>query len=260
MQVTTGGNMTTSINKSISFSFHESHDVRIQLINGEPWFCLRDVCEILTVDRTSRLLRDLDKKGLADCHTLTNGGKQQLSFVNEPNLYRVIFRSNKPEAKQFQDWVFNEVLPSIRKTGKYEQPQTLPEAHEKFSSNDTQNLARIIAHMTQNFRFQNSWNNAIWYALRHVTGIPSPNQFEVRYIPAIAAECERIWQVTQHLQDLISDAEKTVIKRIVRKREDANLVLKQIEDILAAESSKNPLTDSIWKCHRSALINFEKRT
>ncbi|PAV02853.1 hypothetical protein CBG25_08480 [Arsenophonus sp. ENCA] len=170
--------MTTSTNKAISFSFHESHDVRIQLINGEPWFCLRDVCEILTVDRTSRLLRDLDKKGLADCHTLTNGGKQQLSFVNEPNLYRVIFRSNKPEAKLFQDWVFNEVLPSIRKTGKYEVIQNLPEAHEKFSSNDTQNLARIIAHITQNFRFQNSWNNAIWYALRHVTGIPSPNPFE----------------------------------------------------------------------------------
>ena len=101
------------------FQFNQSHDVRVQVISGEPWFCLADVCETLTVDRTSRLLRDLDEKGLADCHTLTKGGEQLLKFVNEPNIYRVIFRSNKSEAKQFQDWVFSDVLPSIRKQGQY---------------------------------------------------------------------------------------------------------------------------------------------
>ncbi|QBY43959.1 Rha family transcriptional regulator [Arsenophonus nasoniae] len=152
---------------------------------------------------------------------------------------------------------FNRMEAELHSAPKY-QPQT--EAHEKFSSKDTQNLARIIALMTQNFRFRDAWNNAIWYALREVTGIPSPNPFEVRYIPAIAEECERIWQVTQHLQELIVEAEKTVIKRIVRKREDANFVLKQIEDILASESSKNQLTNSLWKCHKAKLIDFEKRT
>ncbi|WP_063653452.1 Rha family transcriptional regulator [Candidatus Arsenophonus triatominarum] len=48
-------------------------------------------------------------------------------------------------------------------------PKYQPEAHEKFSNKDTQNLARIIALMTQNFRFRDAWNNAIWYALREVT-------------------------------------------------------------------------------------------
>ena len=47
-------------------------------------------------------------------YTPTNGGVQQLTYVNEPNLYRVIFRSNKEQAKQFQDWVFNEVLTSLK--------------------------------------------------------------------------------------------------------------------------------------------------
>ncbi|MCY1388632.1 hypothetical protein D9M71_34070 [compost metagenome] len=107
------------------FQFKQEHDIRIQVIDGEPWFCLADVCETLTVDRTSRLLRDLDEKGVADCQTLTKGGQQSLKFVNEPNLYRVIFRSNKPEAKQFQDWVFNEVLPDIRKHGRYEDHGTM---------------------------------------------------------------------------------------------------------------------------------------
>lgn len=74
------------------FSFQENHPVRVQVIDGEPWFCLKDICDTLTVPRTSRLLRDLDEKGLANCQSLTDGGIQQLRFINEPNLYRVIFR------------------------------------------------------------------------------------------------------------------------------------------------------------------------
>jgi prophage antirepressor-like protein len=106
------------------FNFN-NNGVRIVFdVNGEPLFCLADVCRILTVDRTSRLLRDLDAKGMADCHILTNGGTQKVKFVNEPNLYRIIFRSNKPEALSFQNWVFAEVLPTIRKTGSYSARQT----------------------------------------------------------------------------------------------------------------------------------------
>ena len=58
-------------------------------------------------------------------------GSKQVTFINEPNLYRVIFRSNKAEARQFQDWVFNEVLPTIRKTGSYNTKPTELTAKEK---------------------------------------------------------------------------------------------------------------------------------
>ena len=106
------------------FNFNE-HGVRIVLDrNNEPLFCLTDVCSVLSVSRTSRLLRELDSKGMADCHILTNGGTQKLKFINEPNLYRIIFRSNKPQALSFQNWVFSEVLPTIRKTGSYSARQT----------------------------------------------------------------------------------------------------------------------------------------
>jgi prophage antirepressor-like protein len=101
--------------------FNFNHNpVRVVLdINGEPWFCLADVYKPLDISRTSRLFRELDEKGVADYHTPTNGGIQKLKFINEPNLYRIIFRSNKPEAINFQNWVFAEVLPTIRKTGSY---------------------------------------------------------------------------------------------------------------------------------------------
>lgn len=111
------------MNPSI-FNFNE-HGVRIAFdANNEPLFCLADVCSVLSVSRTSRLLRELDSKGMADCHILTNGGTQKLKFINEPNLYRIIFRSNKPQALNFQNWVFSEVLPTIRKTGSYSARQT----------------------------------------------------------------------------------------------------------------------------------------
>lgn len=110
----------------IPFTFQQ-HSIRTTLIEGEPWFCLADVCAVLNVDRTSDLLRNLDAKGVVKNPTLTQGGEQQVKFVNEPNLYRVIFRSNKPEAKTFQDWVFNDVLPALRRQGRYETPGARPE-------------------------------------------------------------------------------------------------------------------------------------
>ncbi|WP_180072399.1 BRO family protein [Acinetobacter sp. YH12075] len=111
------------MNPSI-FNFNE-HGVRIVLDDSkEPWFCLTDVYKSLDISRTSRLFRELDAKGVADCHIPTNGGTQKLKFINEPNLYRIIFRSNKPQAMNFQNWVFTEVLPTIRKTGSYSARQT----------------------------------------------------------------------------------------------------------------------------------------
>ncbi|MFV5513784.1 Bro-N domain-containing protein [Acinetobacter gerneri] len=111
------------MNPSI-FNFN-NHSVRVVLDeNKEAWFCLADVYKSLDISRTSRLFRELDDKGVADYHTPTSGGIQKLKFINEPNLYRIIFRSNKSEALSFQDWVFADVLPTIRKTGSYSARQT----------------------------------------------------------------------------------------------------------------------------------------
>ena len=84
----------------------------------EPLFCLADVCRVLelTVQNTKQRL---NQKGVYSINTLTKGGTQSLLYVNEQNLYRVIMRSDKPQAEPFQDWVCGEVLPSIRKHGGY---------------------------------------------------------------------------------------------------------------------------------------------
>lgn len=90
--------------------------------NGDPWFVAKDVCKILELGnpRSSVALLDDDEKGV---HTIdTPGGRQEMSIISESGLYALVFRSRKPEAKSFSKWVRSEVLPAIRKTGRYEMP------------------------------------------------------------------------------------------------------------------------------------------
>lgn len=105
-------------NSLIQFDFN-SHPIRTFSIENQPHFCLKDVCDVLELSNSRMILERLDPKGVSQIDTLTNGGIQKITFINESNLYRVIFRSDKPQAKDFQDWVFEEVLPAIRKTGSY---------------------------------------------------------------------------------------------------------------------------------------------
>lgn len=86
---------------------------------GEPWFCLADVCKALALD-TSAVMRRLDD-GVITSNPIvdTLGRTQQANFVNEDGLYDTILDSRKPEAKVFRKWITGEVLPSIRKTGRY---------------------------------------------------------------------------------------------------------------------------------------------
>ena len=103
----------------IAYQFKNSN-IRIELKNNEPLFCLTDVANALNIKNHRDLAnKQLNPKGVEKIYTPTKGGKQELIFIDEANLYRVIFRSNKKEAIDFQNWVFEEVLPSIRKTGSY---------------------------------------------------------------------------------------------------------------------------------------------
>lgn len=125
--------------------------------NNEPLFCLVDVCRILQINNPSNLKDRLDKEGmqLIDYQALSTKDpliinelwNTQTTFVNEANLYRVIFQSRKEEAKKFQNWVFNEVLPSIRKTGSYSIQHKLPQTYKEA-------LIELIAQVEENEKLQ----------------------------------------------------------------------------------------------------------
>lgn len=101
------------------FENEEFGNIRVVIENNEPMFCLKDVCMALGITQASRVKERLNKKGVRSINTLTKGGNQKLLYVNESNLYKVIFQSRKQSAQKFTEWVTGEVLPSIRKYGAY---------------------------------------------------------------------------------------------------------------------------------------------
>lgn len=106
------------------FNF-ENKEVRTKSQNNEVWFCLKDVCSILEIKNHKDVVSRLNQKGVDISDTLTNGGMQKVTFINESNLYKVIFQSRKQQAERFTEWVTGEVLPSLRKHGMYATEETI---------------------------------------------------------------------------------------------------------------------------------------
>jgi prophage antirepressor-like protein len=110
---------------------YQDHQIRTFVINDEIYFVVVDVCRVLEIVNTTNAIDRLDPDGVRQAEVIDSlGRKQTATIANEPNLYRLIFRSDKPEAKAFQDWVYHEVLPSIRKTGNYSASQESPNIAE----------------------------------------------------------------------------------------------------------------------------------
>lgn len=109
----------------IPFRF-EKHDIRVVHIDGEPHFAGKDVCDALGyVDATTAIRSHC--KGVQKLHPLlTGGGMQSARVLAESDVLRLIVSSTLPAAEAFERWVFEEVLPSIRKTGSYSAPAADP--------------------------------------------------------------------------------------------------------------------------------------
>lgn len=87
---------------------------------GEPWFVLKDCMSILDLGNPTETVKMFDEDEFSTTEVIDSiGRRQQAYIISEPGLYRLVMRSRKPEAKEFQRWVTHEVLPQIRKTGGY---------------------------------------------------------------------------------------------------------------------------------------------
>lgn len=115
------------LNELQIFNNNEFGEIRTVVENGEPMFCLTDVCKALDISNVGNVKSRLSEKGIRTMDTLTAGGKQKLLYITEANLYKTIFQSRKESAERFTDWVTGEVLPSLRKTGSYQMKPMSPE-------------------------------------------------------------------------------------------------------------------------------------
>jgi len=85
--------------------------------HSEVWFCAKDVCEALDIEWSSHTLDNMPENRFMVINLITIKGERDAYFINEAGLYHLIFRSNKPKAKEFANWFCETVLPEIRKTG-----------------------------------------------------------------------------------------------------------------------------------------------
>ena len=133
-------------NKLTVFNYN-NNNVRVIEQNGEPWFVAKDVCEALGLEQVSRALQGLkknDSRLLKVTHPQNPQKKIEVNVVSEPGLYKLIFKSRKPEAEQFQDWVYYKVLPDIRKHGMY-----LTDKVQEIAANDPEKFNKLLAAYTE---------------------------------------------------------------------------------------------------------------
>ena len=138
-EVTTG---TTTSAQVTPFNFN-SHAIRVYADDsGNPWFLANDVCEVLGYKNPRMSVeRHCKEGGVTKRDTPTESGIQEMTFINEGNLYRLIIKSRKPQAVEFEQTVMDVILPSIRKTGKYEAP-ALPQS---ITPAQAQHLRELVA-------------------------------------------------------------------------------------------------------------------
>ena len=127
--------------------------IRSVMIEGEPWFAAKDAATSLGYKNTRQAIAtnvDAEDKGVHSMDTLC--GKQSMQIINESGLYSLILSSKLPEAKKFKRWVTSEVLPALRKTGKYALPDTPepsalpdPSTVRLLTPDDYINAARILS-------------------------------------------------------------------------------------------------------------------
>ncbi len=114
---------------STIFQFRDV-EVRTVLIAGDPWFVAADICSAIGVSNTSQAVSylDNDETQRIPAALISNEGRAQDSFlvVNEPGMYSLVLRSRKDRAKEFRRWVTHDVIPAIRKTGRYDLNDSQP--------------------------------------------------------------------------------------------------------------------------------------
>jgi len=100
------------------FNF-KNREVRMVIINNEPWFVAKDVCDVLELTDASKTVSRLDEDEKLIRKLFVSGQNRDVTVINESGLYSLVLTSNKPEAKEFKRWITHDVIPAIRKTGTY---------------------------------------------------------------------------------------------------------------------------------------------
>ena len=219
-----------------TFTNGKPHAVRVMTdAQGEPLFHVGDLCDLLEhVNPREALRRHVETDDVTKRDVIDRLGRTQLAnFVNEAGMWSLLLGSHAPNAKKVKRWVTGEVLPAIRKTGRYiapqAQPEPAPDPTNRLTNAEQSAISRFVWQICRGRHFEKAWSFGAWAAIRRVTGTKAPSPLEVEHLPATATELERIYTAVTALDDAVNKCEKEFLKRVFRNGEDAAVVIAQIE-------------------------------
>lgn len=195
-----------------------STDLRVVLINGEPWFVAADACAALGIQNPSDAMRTLDDDEVTldtiEGRTPTGGSVQKpVRLINESGLYSLIFKSRKPEAKKFKRWVTHEVLPAIRKTGSYGAPNWPPADRAPYHLREK--LAAAIRSVTVGFHGKGA-SYAINERIRNHFGVRRVEDLTAHQVQDAIFMVEHLRPITQRWVRAMNKAEKDFVRQVLR--------------------------------------------
>lgn len=261
--------MDTSIVKH-TFDF-ENSSIRVLGESDKPWFIAKDVCNILGLSNISQAVYAIPDnwKGITRSDTL--GGEQNMTIISEAGLYRLIMKSTKKEAVKFQEWIFEEVLPTIRKTGEYKLQQCLDDQTKEIEylnrllkrklrkSHTKGNCVYIVKNPDIEDKFKIGSTKDIDRRLQDYGG-DAPHEYELlknRYIEPMK-QIEDIMLFIFDKQRCESDFKGT------KKREwvefDSNILAKELDDLCDYIISRRKEYDESYNENNQCDIDNEENT
>lgn len=244
-----------------TFSFETNSQIRTILDdNNEPLFCLVDVCNVLQLTTPSRTKEQIEEEfgdGVTSTHPIIDrlGREQNTTFITEPQLYFVMMRSRAKIARQFRQWIVNEVLPALRKHGHYEVKEYKPVKTDEMTDNDMILIKNTLYKFSSKFDFDQAFRNACWYSLRRLTGVKSPSKLRYTDLDVIAEELKRIAYITMCYTDAKRNVEQEICRKILRVQGSS----KELAEILGNMITNTASDDAIAKLSKSDryLLNNE---
>ncbi|WP_321946560.1 Bro-N domain-containing protein [Paraburkholderia sp. J10-1] len=222
-----------------SFSF-EGHPIRGVKRDGEPWFVAADVCRAIGIGNPTKALHalDADEQALTSIQGLSRGN-DQANIINESGLYTLILRCRDAVKRgtlphRFRKWVTAEVLPAIRKHGRYEQPAPIVDPQDDLPTGPLSyaqmtELTRIVHLIAGQFRYDRTANRAVWAALRRAANCPAPNPFEHRHMPILLQELRRLLVLIANGREALGEAETMLIRRVIGRGEEITSVIREMK-------------------------------
>ena len=232
-------------NQLTNFSYNDQL-VRTVTLDGDHWFVLKDICSALGLTTITKVMARLDEDELSQTQLIDNVGRpQKVYVVNEPGLYSVILRSDKPEAKAFKRWVTHDVLPSIKRTGTYS-CQTEPQS---ISPKDYLKAATLVARCRKSDRhiLIEILRNGGFYLPENLENIAIQEHFPQKEEQLAIAETlsETIKAYAEqghslrHIASLTGFSATTIHRFLRRKQLPSRKTATRIIDIISSELREN---------------------